>query len=120
MNNVGPEMESGDHLNPDTKSTGTDGIQLNELAPNAVLSITTTNHTYELTVIDPETGHVRVSGGVFPEDTLAQIAGSSLDSSIKLLGIYLDHCMEFFVQGKRVRTSPIRAIRVSTESERAA
>jgi hypothetical protein len=110
-----------DDNNQDTRWTATDGVQVNELAPHDVVSITTSNNTYQVTVIDPEIARVRVRGGnYFPSDTLAQIAGSSLDSSIKPYGIYVGHAIEFFVNVRRIRTSPVRIIRVLRESERAA
>ena len=122
MNNVNPGKKPvEDHRNQDTRSTATDGIQVNELAQNDVLSITTTNNTYHLTVIDPQTALVRVRGGdFFRRDTLARIAGSSLNSSIKPFGIYIGYSIEFFVHARRVRTSQVRAIRVLGESERVA
>ena len=122
MNNVNPGMKPvADHRDPETKSTATDGVQVNELAQDDVLSITTTNNTYHVTVIDPVTAKVRVRGGdFFRHDTLAQIAGSSLNSSIKPFGIYIGYSIEFFVHARRVRTSQVRAIRVLGESERVA
>src|SRR4030095_14774959 len=122
MNNVNPGKKPvADDRDQDTAFITTDGIQVNELEQDDVLSITTANNTYHVTVIDPETAQVRVRGGdFFRSDTLAQIAGSSLNSSIKPFGIYIDHCIEFFVHARRVRTSPVRAIRVLTESERVA
>ena len=94
---------------------------MNELAQDDVLSIRTTNNTYHVTVIDPETAQVRIRGGnLFQSDTLARIAGSSLDSSIKPFGIYVGYSIEIFVDGIRVRTSPVRDIRVLAESARAA
>ena len=94
---------------------------MNELAQDDVLSIRTTNNTYHVTVIDPETAEVRIRGGnLFQSDTLAQIAGSSLDSSIKPFGIYVGYPIEIFVDGIRVRTSPVRVIHVLAESARAA
>ena len=122
MNNVNPGKKPvADHRDQDTRSTATDGIQVNELAQDDVLSITTTNNTYHVTVIDPETARVRVRGGdFFPSDTLAQIAGSSLNSSIKPFGIYVGYSIEFFVHAMRVKTSPVRVIRVLAESARAA
>ena len=122
MNNVNPGKKPvADHRDQDSGSTATDGIQVNELAQNDVLSITTTNNTYHVTVIDPETAQVRVRGGdFFRSDTLAQIAGSSLNSSIKPFGIYIGYSIEFFVHARRVRTSPVRVIRLLAESERVA
>ena len=122
MNNVNPGKKPvADQCDQDRGFTATAGIQVNELAQDDVLSITTTNNTYHVTVIDPETAQVRVRGGdFFRTDTLAQIAGSSLNSSIKPFGIYVGYSVEFFVDAMRVRTSPVRVIRVLAESARAA
>jgi hypothetical protein len=99
----------------------TDGIQVNQLARNDELSVTTTNNTYHVTVIDPGTAQVRVRGGdLFPSDTIALVAGSSSNSDIKPFGIYIGYSIEFFVNSRRVRTSPVRAIRVVAGSDRAA
>ena len=122
MNNVNPRKKPvADHSDQETKSTATDGVQVNELAQDDVLSITTTNNTYHVTVIDSQTAQVRVRGGdVFRRDTLAQIGGSVLNSSIKPFGIYIGYSIEFFVHARRVRTSQVRAIHVLGESERVA
>ena len=122
MNNVNPGNKPfADHRDQDTRFTATDGIQVNELAKDDVLSITTANNTYHVTVIDPETAQVRIRGGnCFRSDTLAQIAGSSLDSSTKPFGIYVGYSLEIFVDAMRVRTSPVRIIRVLAESAQAA
>ena len=110
-----------DRRDQSTGFTEPDSIQVNELGRDDVLSITTTNSTYHLTVIDPDTAQVRVCGGsFFPNDTLAQVAGSSSSSSVKPLGIYVGYSIEFFVQAMRVRTSPVRVIRVLAQSARAA
>ena len=122
MNNVNPgkKLVSG-HREQDTRSAAPDGIQVNELEQGDVLSITTTNNTYHVTVISPETAQVRVRGGdFFRSDTVAQIAGSFLNSSIKLFGVYVGYSIEFFVNARRVRTSPVRVIRVFADSERVA
>ena len=122
MNNVNPGNKPvADHRDQDTKSTATDGIQVNEFAQGDVLSITTTNNTYHVTVIDPETAQVRVRGGdYFRSDTIAQIAGTSLNSSTNPFGIYIGHSIDFFVHARRIRTSPVRDIRVIAQSERVA
>jgi hypothetical protein len=122
MNNVNPgNTLVADHRDEETRYAATDGIQVNELAQGDVLSITTTNNTYHMTVIDPETAQVRVRGGdFFRSDTVVQIAGSSLNSSIKPFGIYIGYRIEFFVDARSIRTSPVRAIRVLADSERVA
>jgi hypothetical protein len=78
------------------------------------------NNTYHVTVIDPETAQVRVRGGIFRSDTIADIAGSSSYSSFKPFGIYVGHCIEFLEHARRIRTSPVRVIRLLARSENAA
>src|SRR5215510_12189088 len=112
MDNNRGKKPVADHRDEDTRSTATDGIQVNELAQDDVLSITTANNTYHVTVIDPETAQVRVRGGkYFPSDTVAYVSGSSLDSSFKPYGIYVGYAIEFSVNARRVRTSPVRDFR---------
>ena len=122
MNNVNSGKKLvADHRDQDARSTATDGIQLNELAQDDLLSISTTNNTYHVTVIDPETAQVLVRGGdFFRSDTEAQIAGASLNGSIKPFGIYIGYSIEFFVDGRCVRTSPVRVIRVLADSKKVA
>ena|SRR5215510_2371957 len=99
----------------------TDGIQVNELAEHDMLSITTVNNTYEIAVIHPETAQVMVRGGhYFPSDKLAFVSGSSLNSSIKVHGIYAGYAMELSVDGRRIKTSVVRNIRMLRTSELAA
>jgi hypothetical protein len=122
MNDLNPEKKpSANDRDHDTRWTETDGIQVNELAEHDVLSITTVNNTYEMVVIHSETAQVMVRGGhYFPSDTLALVSGSSLNSSIKLHGIYVGYAIEFSVAGRRVKTSAVRNIRLLRESELAA
>ena len=122
MSNLNPgKKPTADDCDQYTRWTATDGIQVNELAQNDVLSITTANYTYHVTVIDPETAQLRVRGGnYFRSDTLAYVSDSSSDSSIKPYGIYVGYSIEFSVNARRVRTSPVRDIRVLRESDRAA
>jgi hypothetical protein len=122
MSNLNPGTEPiADNRDQDPRWTATDGIQVNELAQDDVLSIETANNTYHVIVIDPETAQVRVRGGnYFHSDTLADILGCSLDSSIKPYGIYVGSSIEFFVNARRVKTSPVRSIRVLRESKKAA
>src|SRR5262245_60629435 len=120
--NVNPGKKPvADHRDQDTRSTTTEGNEVNHLTQGDVLAVTTANNTYHVTVIDPGTAQVRVRGGtLFRGDTLAHLAGSSLNSSIKPFGIYIGYSIEFFVHARRVRTSPVRAIRVLADSERVA
>ena len=92
MNTVNSEKKSvGDHFDQDI-TTAADGIQVNQLARGDQLTITTTNNTYYVTVIDPEAAQVRVRGGdVFRRETIAQVAGATLKSSLKPFGIYVGY-----------------------------
>ena len=119
MNKLNPESSNArDH---DTRWAEKDGIQVDELAKHDRLSITTVNNTYEIVVIHPETAQVMVRGGhYFHGDTLAYLSGSSLNSSIKLHGIYVGCAIEFFVGSRRIKTSAVRNIRVLKKSELAA
>jgi hypothetical protein len=120
MNNLNPEKQliSGD-CDQEPRWAVTEGIQVDELAQQDMLSITTANSTYEMTVIDPETAQVMVRGGnYFRSDTLAHVSSSS--SFMKPYGIYVGYAIEFSALTRFIKTSPVRTIRVLKESERAA
>lgn len=107
----------------DTCSAGawTEGIQVDELEPLDTLAVETANHIYEITVINPRTAEVLVRGGdLFPERTIAWISGSSLGGeSLKLHGIYIGFKLEFLADGRHIRTSKVRRIRIIKEHENA-
>ncbi len=90
------------------------GIQVNELNELETLSIETMNHTYEVTVINPPTAEVLIRGGeFFPHRRLAHISGASLGGSfLKVHGIYVGFNLELMAAGRRIITSPVRAITV--------
>jgi hypothetical protein len=90
------------------------GIQVNELNELDTLSVETMNHTYEVTVINPPTAEVLIRGGeFFPHRRLAHISGASLGGSfLKVHGIYVGFKLELIVAGRRIITSPVRAISV--------
>ena len=95
----------------------TNGIQINELEPLDTLTVETSNHTYELTVINPRTGEVLVRGGkLFPERRMAWVSGASLGGSIlKLHGIYVGFALELLADGQRITTTPVRKVEVAKE-----
>jgi hypothetical protein len=89
-----------------------DGIQINELEKFDTLSVETLHHTYEITVMNPETAEVLITGGdYFHEPTSACVLGASLHSSIKMRGIYVGFKIELWVDGKCIITSRVRSIR---------
>lgn len=86
-----------------------DGCQVDAVLQFQRLTVVTRNTLYELVVLDPPQGRIRLRGGhFFPDWREAQLAGSSLGGSfLKLRGIYAGFCMEFHVDDDTVITSPV-------------
>ena len=87
----------------------TDGCQVDAAPVFQALTVVTQNSLYELIVLDPSRGLVRLRGGqFFPDWREAQLAGCSLGGSfLKMRGIYAGFCMELHVGGETVITSPV-------------
>jgi hypothetical protein len=87
----------------------TDGCQVDATPIFQALTVVTQNSLYELIVLEPTRGLVRLRGGhFFPDWCEAQLAGCSLGGSfLKMRGIYAGFCMEFHVDGETVITSPV-------------
>ena len=83
------------------------------------LTVITRNHLYELFVISGPEGRVRVRGGnFFPEWREATLAGCSLGGSfLKLRGVYAGFCMELYVDGESIITSPVQKLTLSAVDE---
>jgi hypothetical protein len=98
-----------------TTAAWTDGCQVDQLPDLQSLTVITRNHLYEIFVISGAEGRVRVRGGnFFPEWREATLAGSSLGGSfLKLRGIYSGFCMELYVNGESIITSPVRKLTLS-------
>ena len=90
----------------------TDGCQVDRLPDMQPLTVITRNHLYELFVICGAEGRVRVRGGnFFPEWREATLAGCSLGGSfLKLRGVYAGFCMELYVNGESIITSPVQKL----------
>ena len=78
------------------------------------LFIQTRNSSYEIIVIDGQSGEILVRGGqFFPELTPARLAGATLGGSFcKMRGIYAGFRMEINANGKRTVTTPVESIGV--------
>jgi hypothetical protein len=87
----------------------TDGCQVDRTPIFQALTVVTQNSLYELVVLDPARGLVRLRGGqFFPDWREVQLAGCSLGGSfLKMRGIYAGFCMELHVDGETVITSPV-------------
>jgi hypothetical protein len=90
----------------------TDGCQVDQLADMQAITVITRNHMYEMFVIAGPEGRVRVRGGLFfPEWRDATLAGCSLGGSfLKLRGVYAGFCMELYVDGEAIITSPVQKL----------
>jgi hypothetical protein len=97
----------------------TDGCQVDQLPDMQPLTVITRNHLYELFVISGPEGRVRVRGGnFFPEWREATLAGCSLGGSfLKLRGVYAGFCMELYVDGESIITSPVQKLTLSAVDE---
>ena len=87
----------------------TDGCQVDAAPVFQAVTVITQNSLYELIVLDPTQGIVRLRGGqFFPEWRQVQLAGCSLGGSfLKMRGIYAGFCMELHVDGETIITSPV-------------
>lgn len=90
----------------------TDGCQVDQLPDMQPLTVFTRNHLYEIFVLSGREGRVRVRGGCFfPEWREATLAGCSLGGSfLKLRGVYTGFCMELYVDGEAIITSPVQKL----------
>lgn len=86
-------------------------IHLKELMPGSEFVIGTEDAEYDISVLDPHEGTVRVKGGVFTEPTECRFGGSVIGGGSFLwsgaISIYL--CMEFYKHG-RVITTMVKTI----------
>ena len=105
-----------------THAEWTDGCQIDTTPIFQALTVVTRNSLYQLIVLDPASGLVRLRGGqVFPDWRDAQLAGCSLGGSfLKLRGIYAGFCMELHVDGETVITSPVMRLTLTQFDESAA
>lgn len=91
------------------KAEWMDGCQIDRTPVFQTLTVVTRNSLYELIVLDPVRGLIRMRGGqFFPDWRDVQLAGCSLGGSfLKMRGIYAGFCMELHVDGDTVVTSPV-------------
>ena len=90
------------------------GIHISRLAPFQGVQIQTQNNPYSLFVLEPSEGKVLVRGGqYFPDFKEAYLCGSTWGGSILRLGwIGLGMCLEIYVDGMRIVTTPLKALSV--------
>jgi hypothetical protein len=93
-----------------TETALADGVSLHDLEPLTAILVRTRNSVYQIVVSDRTA--VRIQGGeYFPDMTPACLNGSSAGGSLlKLAWIGVGLCMEISAGGRRIVTSPVRAL----------
>ena len=100
-----------------------EGVQLEACAPLDRLAVQTRNSQYDLVILSPQDGDVLVRGGrLFPEFRQGRLVGATAGGhTVKLRGIYARLCVELFVDGRSVVTSPVvQVYRAACASETSA
>jgi hypothetical protein len=89
---------------------GIEGVHLRQLTPFTTLLVRTTNSLYRIVVTDGCRVYVQ-GGAFFPDPTSAYVEGASVGLGVLKLGcIAIGLAMEIQAGGRRVLTSPVRAI----------
>jgi hypothetical protein len=91
-----------------------DSVDVRELPPGAIVIVRTCHSCYRLVVVEPETGHVLVSGGDwFPVPTEAQLVGATCGGSMLKPGwIGVGLKVELRHMNERITTSLVDAVTV--------
>jgi len=89
-----------------------DGVQVEGLWTGDELVVQTSNSTYEITVLSPNTHEVMIRGGRFFTDrTRARVDGCSLGGAfLKLGGIYVGFALELRTHDGVIVTSRVRSV----------
>jgi hypothetical protein len=89
---------------------GIEGVHLRQLTPFTTLLVQTTNSLYRIVVADGSRVYVQ-GGAFFPNPTSANVDGASMGrGALKIGWIAIGLAMEIRAGGRRVVTSPVRAI----------
>ena len=96
-------------------SDGLEGVRLNTLTRSDTIHARTLNSDYELTLIDPASGQVRLKGGKsFASSVEATVSGSTFGGwMIKLGWLGVGLRMEFNTGGQRFVTTPVQSLTVT-------
>jgi hypothetical protein len=92
------------------------GIDVRTLAPGTEVSMDTVNSHYRFVILDESQRKALVRGGrYFDGEAEARIEGSTLGDTLLWVGWIAEGlCLELSVQGKRVGTSRVRSIAITT------
>jgi hypothetical protein len=92
------------------------GVDVRKLPAETEVAVDTSNSHYRLVMLDDHGSRALVRGGRYLDDEAeARIEGSTLGGALLRLGwIGLGLSMELSVDGRRLNTSRVRSITVST------
>src|SRR5688572_33057464 len=91
-----------------------EGVRLMALEACDTIHVRTRNSDYEIFLLDPKSGRALARGGeYFAEPVEATVSGSSFGGCMLKLGwLGVGLRMEFYVDGKRIVTSPVQSLSV--------
>jgi hypothetical protein len=97
------------------RNGGATGIDARLLPPGIEVLVDTDHSRYRFVMRDGKGSNALVQGGrYFLEETEVRIDGSTYGRSLlKTAWIELGRCLEISVSGRRIVTSPVRAIRIA-------
>jgi hypothetical protein len=90
------------------------GVTLSSLSPSDTIRARTLNSNYEISLLDPQSGHVLLKGGKsFVEPVDANVNGSTFGGwMIKLGWLGVGLRMEFSANGQRFVTTPVSSLEI--------
>jgi hypothetical protein len=106
---------------PESQAHSVTGIDIRTLAAGTEVAMDTANSRYRFVIVDGGGRRVLAHGGRhFAGGAEARIEGSTLGGTLLRVGwIARGLCLEFSVQGKRVGTSRVRSIAITTAHQHA-
>jgi hypothetical protein len=101
---------------PLTSNALVTGIDVRKLPAESEVVVDTSNSHYRFVMLDDHGSRALVRGGrYFDDEAEARVEGSTLGATLLRLGwIGVGLSMELSVQGKRLSTSRVRSITIST------
>ena len=103
-------------FDPVSRTRSVTGIDVRTLAPGTEVSMDTVNSHYRFVILDNGGRRALVHGGhYFDGEAEARIEGSTLGGTLLWAGWIAEGlCLELSVQGKRLSTSRVRSIAITT------
>ena len=94
-----------------------EGLALESLQEYDTIHAHTHNSDYQIFIFDPKTGRALVQGGPYlSKPVAALVCGSTIGGGMLKTGwLGIGLCMEIFVHGHRLVTSPVQSLSVSRD-----